>query len=110
MLKLVPNPTFKHPVAIPVPGEKPKKVEFVFKHKKKSELNEFFKEAAVSADDAKLLEIVAGWKKSSTDGDNGLDTEFSDESFVDFLQNYPGAGSAIFDGYVEAMTKGRQGN
>lgn len=110
MLKLTPCPTFSEKVSIPVPGDKPKKVEFIFKHKRQTALNDFFKRAAKAADNKTLLEIVDGWKKAVDDDDDGMNVEFSIDAFDDMLENYPGAGVAIFDAYVAAMTKGRLGN
>lgn len=103
-LKKNPNPTFKHPVEIPVPGEKPEKVEFTFKHKSKSEYKKYIESCVERDDPDNALEIVADWKLTETFG------EVSKSAFEELFEAYPGAPGAILSAFVSGLFKGRLGN
>lgn len=108
-LKLIPNPTFKHIVAVPVAGGESESVEFVFKHKKQSEINAMFApeniegvgQDPIKADTEFLLEFVAAWN---------VDAEFNQDNVALFLENYSGVVHLIFREYANEINKARWGN
>lgn len=103
-LKKNPNPTFKHEVEIPVPGEKPEKVEFVFRHKGKKAYQQFVEDCIGRDDTESTLEIVTGWN---------IEDEFgpvSKEALETLYEAYPGAPNAVFIGYSKGLHQGRLGN
>ena len=108
-LKLIPNPTFKHTVNVPVAGGEAEAVEFVFKHKKQSEINAMFAPDAIGqidtdaikADTDFVLEFVSGWD---------LDADFNRENVALFLENYSGATQLLFREYADEINKARWGN
>lgn len=104
MFKVNPNPTFNGEAAIVAPGGEVVTLKLVFKHKTRDEAKAFFERAAKSDEkESKLvMEIVAGWE--------GADEPFSEENLAQVLQNYHGSPSAIFHGYMEALTTARRGN
>lgn len=103
-LKKTPNPTFPAIVEIPVPGEKPEKVEFTFKYKSKAEYKKFIESCEGREDPNNALELVAGWKLNDVYG------EVSAESLAELFDAYPGAPGAVFTGYVKGLHQGRLGN
>ena len=103
-LKKIPNPTFKHEVEIPVPGDKPEKVEFIFKHKGKKAYQQFVEDCIGRDDTESALEIVTGWN---------IEAEFgpvSKESLETLYEACPGAPNAVFIGYSKGLHQGRLGN
>ncbi len=103
-LKRNPNPTFVHPVEIPVPGEKPEKVDFTFRHKTKTAYQQFLVDCVGRSDTENALEIVSGW---------GLNEEFgqvSKESIEALFEEYLGAPGAVFMAYSQGLHQGRLGN
>ena len=105
MFVLQPKPTFKAEVSIPtVEGEG--KITFIFKHKGRKALKEFFdmltSESAERDDVDSLIELVDGW--------SGVDEKFSKEALATLLDNYPGSAMAIFSAYNGALLEGRQKN
>ena len=95
-LTLVPEPVFKAPVPIPVPGGEPVEVVFHFLHKDQSELQELIdqasdQEAAISDVDV-LMEICCDW--------DDIDQPFSRESLEIFDKNWHGGARAVFDAYI----------
>jgi len=115
MLKLTPNPTFTASLDIDLPGGKKEKVSFVFNYKDKTQYEEFIARCAEGKNqyfDA-LVEIVSGW--------DGIEEEFSKDSFALFLKNYHRATQGennelltietrIFHLYVSELTGARLGN
>lgn len=100
-LALTASPTFKSPVAIPVPGKKPVPVEFIFKGRTKSEFQAFV-EALRDRDDVDvILDIASGWE---------LDDAFDKDSISKMLDSYIGAARAIIDTYLLELTSARLGN
>lgn len=93
-LTLNPAPTFKAKVGIPVAGGEPVDVEFVFKHRTKDELDAFIESRKGKSDKETLLEMASGWE---------LDDPFSAESVERLLQNYAGAGLAIYKAYIAEL-------
>lgn len=100
MLKLDPNPTFNAVVEIPVPGDKPAKVGFTFKHMTRKQFNEFQAENLKDVD--AILRIAKDW--------DGVDAEFSRESVERLIDAYHGAAYAIADAYTRELNKARLGN
>jgi hypothetical protein len=103
-LKLQPNPTFKTPVQISVPGsEKPAIVDFVFKHKTKEKLAEFIKSFKEDEpDEAYLSEIIEGW--------DGVDADYSVSALRGLISNYPASALEILRAYVAALSESRRKN
>jgi hypothetical protein len=105
MFKINPNPTFKHKINIPVPGNTPVAVTFEFKHKGRDELQAYYAglaEANDRSDGDALAELICGWE--------GVDVPFSVENLSALVNNYPGAATALFEGYREALLEGRRKN
>ena len=103
-LKKNPNPTFRHEVEIPVPGEKPEKVEFVFRHKGKKAYQQFVEDCIGRDDTESTLEILDDWPLTAEFG------KVSKESIDALYDAYPGAPNAVFIGYSKGLHQGRLGN
>ena len=103
-LKKIPNPTFKQTVEIPVPGEKPEKVEFDFHYMSKSAYKTFLDSMAGQDDDETISKLIAKWPLNEVFG------EPSQASVADLFDAYPGAPRAIFAGFVKGLHQGRAGN
>lgn len=98
---LVPAPTFKAVVTIPVPGGKGADIEWTFKHRTRDQFRELM-DTLEGADDIDLLkDIASGWD---------LDDPFDDDSLDKLTQNYPGAARAVFAKYIDEMTAARAKN
>lgn len=100
-LKLVANPTFKAKVGIPVAGGKSVDVEFVFKHRTKSQLDEFIKTRAEKSDADSFLEMVEGWD---------LEDAFNKENVEQLLENYIGAAVSTYRAYIDELVANRAKN
>lgn len=98
-LKLVANPTFKSVVAIPTAGAAPSDVEFTFRHRTRDALKEFLDKQADDVD--AVLQMACAWD---------LEEAFDKNSVETLVQNHLGATKAIFDKYMDELTKGRLGN
>lgn len=102
--KLQPSPTFKLRVELPVPGEGWVPVEFVARYRDRVALLAFMDGArkAEAADDPDLiLQMCEAWE---------LADPFTRESLVTLTTNYPTAGRAIFDSYIDELMKVREKN
>lgn len=103
--KLQPEPTFKAPVEIPVPGDGLVKVNFTFKYRDRDAMKAFL--AKVSdpesqmTDEELIEEMCAGWE---------LTDPFERASIELLVKNYIRATSAIFDKYLDEHTKAREKN
>lgn len=106
MFLLQPKPTFEAEVSIATPGGAEGKIKFMFKHKGRKALKEFFEtlsDGEVSRPDHEaLLDLVGGWK--------GVDEPFSPEALETLLDNYPAAAQAIFQAYHKLLLEGRAKN
>lgn len=100
-LKLNPDPQFKASVDIPVAGGKPSPVEFVFKHRTVSQLDEFVRSREDVKDIDTVMDLAAGWN---------LTDEFNRENVETLLQNYGGAAMAIYNTYIEELVGARRKN
>lgn len=103
-IKKNPNPTFKHDVEIPVPGEKPEKVEFTFKHKGSKAFKQYVEDCVGRDDVDSTLEILSDWALTEQYG------PVSREAIAEFFDAYPGAPNAVFVGYSKGLHQGRLGN
>lgn len=102
MLKLSRNPTFKHRVEIPRPGEKsvPIKVEFMAKTRKELE---FWLESCKGKPPSEIVpEIVVGWED--------VEAAFSRENLELLMDTYPASALEIFTVYCDSHAKARLGN
>lgn len=99
--KLIPEPTFKTQVQIPVRGGQSVPVEFIFKHRNREQLDEFFKGVGERPVEESIMDAVAGWS---------LDDEFTAENIRTLCDNYMGAASAIAAAYTKELLQNRQGN
>lgn len=100
-LKLVADPKFRAKVAIPLAGGDPVEVEFQFKHKTKTALNEFISSREGKSDTDTIFEITAGWE---------LEDEFNKENVNTLLENYAGSAVAIYQTYIEELVQARVKN
>lgn len=106
MFVLQPKPTFEADAVIPIPGEKEGKITFIFNHKGRKALREFYdsldKDEKLRTDVDALGELVAGWK--------GVDEKYSPAALETLLDSYPGAASNIFEAYNKGLVEGKQKN
>lgn len=93
-LTLKVQPTFQAPVAIPVAGGDPVPVVFTFKHRTKSELQEFVKNRQGQQDVETVLQMVEAWD---------LVEAFTHTNVQELLENYGGAAVAIFQAYCDQL-------
>lgn len=100
-LKLIPDPTFKAKVGIPVAGGPDADVEFVFKYRTKDELAEFRKSLDGLNDVDATMAMVSGWE---------LDDAFTPENLSILFQQRIAAPEAIFRTYMHELTGARLGN
>lgn len=102
MLRLKPQPTFTAKVKIPDPAGEPMEFTATFKHKTKTEFEDFKTRTAGKSDLETVAEVLIGW--------DGVDAPFSGEALQTLLDSYPGASFAISKAYGIALFEGRQGN
>lgn len=100
-LKLVANPTFKSKVGIPVAGEKAVEVEFVFRHRTKTDLDAFINSRVDQSDVDSIMAMASGWD---------LDDEFSADSLKLLTENYIGASVAIYRAYIDTLIANKAKN
>lgn len=98
---LVPSPTFKALVSIPVPGGKSVDIEFTFKHRPREDFKAFMENMEARDDVDLLLDVVSGWD---------LDDAFDAENLGKLVENYLGSGHAIVEKYISEMTRVRVKN
>jgi hypothetical protein len=95
-LALKAAPTFKAKVGIPVAGSAPVEVEFTFKHRTKTELDEFVKSRAES-----FMAMVEAWE---------LTDAFTAENVEQLLESYIGAAMATFQTYLDELVQAKRKN
>ena len=101
-LKLKAEPTFKAQVKIPLAGGgESEPVEFTFKHRTRTELDEFFEKRKKSSNLDAVLDMVLGWN---------LTDEFNRDNVALLLDNYGAATLAITDVYTRELLGLRLGN
>lgn len=105
MLKLTPDPTFKLPVEITVPGaEKPAIVTVEYRHKDRTALADFverYRDKKISDEDA-LDEVIVAW--------DGVDAPYSRDALKKLALNYPAAPLELMESYAKASTESRRKN
>lgn len=105
-LKLKPDRFFAKRIAIPTPGGEAIAVEFLFRHKSRSELKNLILRATEAHDESEdvdlLLEIIEKWEADKVVDDAGKPVPFNREAFAAILDDYPGATAAIIQGYLAA--------
>lgn len=107
-IKLIPDPTFTAKVAVPVPGKGEVEVEFTFKHRTRDEMQAFVKrvnirdgEEGAMTDQQLVMECASGWELADT---------FSEASVAEFVRQYIGGPTAVFEAYVAEMAGARLKN
>lgn len=100
-LTLNPAPTFKAPVPIPVPGQPPVDIVFVFNYKDREQLEEFTKNPPENDVDG-ILEICSGWEE--------VEQEFCRESVELLDRRYMGAARSVFETYLTELRGARVKN
>ena len=103
MFKLQPNPTFKAPVLLSVPGEdKPKEIVVEFRHQTGKQLKAYFEHIKGKTDAEAVVDLIVGW--------GGVDKAYSAEALDELLDNYPVAAGEIFAAYRESALESRRKN
>lgn len=100
-LKLQPNPTFTAKVAIHVPGEEPAEVEFTFKHRNREELKSFAAGMKDREDVDIIMDMASGWE---------LADAFTKDAVALLVANYFAAPDAIFQAYLQELTRAKEKN
>lgn len=110
MFVLDPAPTFSVLANIPVAGGGPAlPLAFTGRHRRVSELRALQKrmlDESMSDTDV-LLEIMADWQVQRADGSA---VPFNADTVAELLDNYPGAGPALYQAYSDALREARAGN
>jgi hypothetical protein len=104
MLKITPDPTFKVPVQITVPGQaKPETLTVTFKYLSRESALAFFTDAAKNktSDLDCLKDIMVEWE--------GFDGPFpfNEENLKTLLDNYPASGFDLLTGYRKNLFESR---
>jgi hypothetical protein len=100
-LQLKAAPTFQAKVGIPAAGGAVTDVLMTFKHRTKSELDEFIKGRVGKTDVESFMEMVTGWE---------LEDEFNAENATLLLENYIGTAQATFFQYVDELVQAKRKN
>jgi putative flippase GtrA len=100
-LQLKAAPTFQAEVGIPAAGGVVTNVSMTFKHRTKSELDEFIKGRVGKSDVESFMEMVTGWE---------LEDEFTEASVKTLLENYIGAAQETFFKYVDELVQAKRKN
>lgn len=94
-------PTFSAKVGIPQAGAEPVEMVFVFKHRTKAELQEFMASREGKPDAESFVSMVESWD---------FDEPMTPENVETMLQNYIGAGLAVYVAYIGELTKAKAKN
>lgn len=100
-LKLIANPTFRAKVAIPVAGGEPVEVEFVFRHRTKTDLDAWIAARTDKSDPDSFMEMVESW---------GLDDPYTRENVEALLENYIGTALATYRVYIDQLVQAKLKN
>jgi Phage tail assembly chaperone len=100
-LSLKAKPTFSARVPVPVPGGEPVLVEFIFKHRTRSQLQAFSASRDDASDTDSVLAMAEGWD---------LDAEFNAANVAELCENYIGAPSMVYLTYLQELAKSKTGN
>ena len=101
MFKLKPDATFTATVKIPN-GDTPLLLKLVFRRKSKEDVSAWIDSVPTKSDPESLKEIIETW----TD----VDAPYSEDALKELLSAYTGAGMAIFNGYLKALTEAERKN
>jgi hypothetical protein len=109
MFRLIPNPTFKAPVQLSVPGEKkPIEITVEFRHKNATALKAWSDQAPNRTDVDNLVDVIASW--SGVMGPEGEQVEFSPTAVATLLENYPAAKWELLAAYKSELTEAKRKN
>lgn len=100
-LTLNPAPSFSAEVSIPLHGGGEAPVKMTFKHRTKTEMEDWRKSIGDKSDPVVILEMVTGWE---------LDDELNLENVERLTENYAGSAMAILKKYVDEITQARLKN
>jgi hypothetical protein len=100
-LKLIPDPTFKTVVQIPVPGGEPAPVEFTFKHRDRAAVKAWVETVGDQTDAQMVESCIVGWD---------LDDELNADNIKRLCDNYVGTGVAVFSAYLDELRGARAKN
>lgn len=100
-LSLKAEPTFQEKVAIPVAGGESVDVVMTFKHRTKTELQEFISTRSEKQDHETFMDMVVGWE---------FDDPFTVDSVKLLLENRIGSGLATYKKYLDELYKHKTGN
>lgn len=96
------QPTFKAKPEIPVPGKKPVKIEFTFRHRDADDFKTFIEGVSSHPNDTALvMDVACGWE---------LDQPFDEEHVGKLVRNYMGSAKSIVEKYIEENAGARLGN
>lgn len=112
--RIAANPTFTSKVEIPAAGDQPAgEINFVFKHKGRKELLDFYERSKSMTAIESLKEIAQGWDVEIdpvVEGEKPTPAPFDDVNIIAVLNNYHSAWMAISDKYMADLTKFKLGN
>lgn len=94
-------PTFTAKVGIPVAGGASVDVQMTFKHRTKTQFDEFVSSRPNVKDTDSFMDMVCGWD---------LEDPFSREAVDQLLENYIGTAVATYLVYVHELTRAKLGN
>lgn len=100
-LKLIADPTFQTKVEIPLAGGTVAEVGMTFKHRTRTELDEYIASRAGKTDVESFMEIVVAWD---------LEDEFSSANVELLLENRIGAALAVYKTYLKELVGAREKN
>src|SRR5262245_61090138 len=93
-LKLKPDPFFRAPVPIPIPGSDPVNVEMVFKHRTRTELDEWVRTREGKSDIDTFMDMVIGWD---------FEDEFTKENADALIESRMGTAVAAYTVYLTEL-------
>ncbi|WP_295378361.1 phage tail assembly chaperone [uncultured Pseudacidovorax sp.] len=99
--KLKADPTFTAPAKIPMAGGQVGEIVFTFKHRTKTELDEFLKQLPELTDAEAILAMASGWD---------LEEPLTLENAHVLLENHYSAPRAIVDAYVGGLFQALEKN
>lgn len=94
-------PTFNAKVGIPVAGGQPIEIEFTFKHRTRTELDEFIRTRPGQSDLDTFMAMVVGW---------GFEDEFSRENAERLLETSIGTALATYRTYIDELIQAKAKN
>lgn len=101
-LQLKAAPTFQKEVGIKDAAGNATPVLLTFKHRTKTELDEFIKARPDKTDEQTFMDMVVGWD---------LEDEFNEANVKLLMENYMGgAAMPTFTTYIDALIQARLGN